>query len=135
MNFNKYIGIPYKTGGREINGADCFGLVKLIFKDLKGIDLPDFTDLVYDKDTWDEDNHILHHINNFKSGYGFFTVDPPYQQFDCLIFAESRSADHIGVYIGDGKFLHTNEERSSMIGKLDIWSRKLYTTLRFKGWN
>jgi len=133
MNFNKYIGIPYKSGGRDICGADCYGLCKIIYKDLKGIDLPDYTDLMYNKETWKEDNHILSNINNFKKDSGFFTVDSPYSVFDCLIFADGLFADHIGILIDDNKFIHTHEKHSSMIGKLDIWKRKLFVVLRYKG--
>ena len=35
---NKYIGMPYVAGGRDMDGADCYGLVcKLIVRDFRGV--------------------------------------------------------------------------------------------------
>jgi cell wall-associated NlpC family hydrolase len=43
MSFlNRYIGIPYKYQGRNIDGLDCWGLVKLIFKERYSINMPDW---------------------------------------------------------------------------------------------
>ena len=30
---NRYIGKPYKYGGRDMEGLDCYGLVKVIYND------------------------------------------------------------------------------------------------------
>lgn len=37
----KYIGLPYAIGGRELNGLDCWGLLRVIYRNEKGIDLPE----------------------------------------------------------------------------------------------
>lgn len=40
--FEKYLSIPYRAGGRDWSGCDCYGLVRLILKEEKGIELPLF---------------------------------------------------------------------------------------------
>ena len=40
MDFSKYIGIPYLDKGRDYNGVDCYGLLYLVYKDIKKIILP-----------------------------------------------------------------------------------------------
>ena len=40
---NRYIGKPYKYGGRDVTGLDCYGLVKLIYKEQYNQNLPDWT--------------------------------------------------------------------------------------------
>lgn len=41
MKIDKFIGIPFVNKGRNYNGCDCYGLVKLYYKDILGIDIPD----------------------------------------------------------------------------------------------
>lgn len=40
MWWNKYIGIPYEFRGRTKDGADCYGLVEIIQREVFGVDLP-----------------------------------------------------------------------------------------------
>jgi len=36
----EYVGIPYKVGGRTREGADCYGLVRMILNEKFGKELP-----------------------------------------------------------------------------------------------
>lgn len=38
-----YVGIPYVLHGRDRQGADCYGLVCLVYKEMLGIVLPEYT--------------------------------------------------------------------------------------------
>jgi cell wall-associated NlpC family hydrolase len=128
-NFSKYIGIPYKNLGRDKKGCDCFGLIRLVYKEELGIILPTFTELEYTKDWYKKENHIL---NNIPSNW--VKVDYPYKLFDALIFygvGNSPVANHIGLYVGEEKFLHILEGQTSMISKLEKYKDKLYGVMRF----
>lgn len=92
---NKYIGTPYEFGGRSIDGLDCYGLVKRIYADQYGIDLPD----------WQVDPVDLVGVNNtivsvLDSG-DFEELETPVE--GCFVICyRTRAAHHIGLYYGDG---------------------------------
>lgn len=41
---DKYIGIPFKEHGRDINGWDCYGLIYYILKKEFNINIPSYVD-------------------------------------------------------------------------------------------
>lgn len=41
----KYVGVPYREYGRGIDGADCWGLARMIWRDRAGIELPEHGDV------------------------------------------------------------------------------------------
>lgn len=44
MDLDQYVGLPWKLGGRDRRGLDCFGLVRLVLAEQAGILLPDWLD-------------------------------------------------------------------------------------------
>lgn len=38
----EYVGIPYQLHGRSRTGADCYGLVVMVYRDILGITLEDY---------------------------------------------------------------------------------------------
>ena len=44
MWWNDYLSVPFLEKGRDQNGCDCWGLVRLVYKSEWNIDLPDYLD-------------------------------------------------------------------------------------------
>ena len=127
---DKYINLPYKNVGRDFNGVDCFGLVYLIYKNELNIELPDFTNLMYSKNWFKEGKNII--VENVWDKW--YEVDKT-EQTDLLLFYtnyKKRVVNHIGLYIGNNKFIHILETYSSKIDRLDgRWNKLLYKILRY----
>ncbi len=92
---NQYIGIPYKFGGRDFDGVDCYGLVSLIYQDRYGIQLPD----------WERDEINLKDITTriervVTSGDFIVTKIPTDGNF--AVCARMKAAHHIGLYYAGG---------------------------------
>ena len=41
---DNFVGLPYVDGGRDRRGCDCWGLVRLVFAERAGIELPGYGD-------------------------------------------------------------------------------------------
>lgn len=137
-NFDKYIDIPFKHRGRDYDGCDCFGLIRLIYKEERGIDLPDYLDIDYNCFLSEEGEEHIEKIYAYHLQNGWILAQPPYRIWDGLIFYASEKkvvADHIGLHIGDGKFVHTSAFLGiSLVGKLEgIWKSRLYGAARWRG--
>ena len=83
-----YIGIPYKWGGCALEeGVDCSGFVMAVYQ-LNGLNLPRTSSEQYNSGTEID-------YEDIKEGD--------------LVFFDTNghgSVSHVGIYIGDGKFIH-----------------------------
>lgn len=95
----KLEGIKYRSGGTTTAGFDCSGFVGYVFEDL-GIDLPRTSSGMHASGTKvDRDN--------LKSG-------------DLVFFnTTGKGVSHVGIYIGDGKFIHSSSSQGVKIDKLN----------------
>jgi len=84
----RYIGIPYKWGGATPDeGFDCSGLTRAVYQ-LSGLDLPRTSN-----DQFAMGTEVK--LKNLKKGDLVFFSSPG-----------GNSVSHVGIYIGDNKFIH-----------------------------
>ncbi|MDD7202442.1 MAG: NlpC/P60 family protein [Sphaerochaetaceae bacterium] len=44
MNWSKWLSVPYRKGGRTMEGCDCWGFTRLVVGEEQGVDLPAWQD-------------------------------------------------------------------------------------------
>lgn len=107
-----HLGVPYRYGGDDPSrGFDCSGLVRYVFLDALGLELP----------------RRSHEI--VRSG---FAVERERLQPGDLVFFNTlgRAFSHVGIYIGDGRFVHAPARRGQVrVDGLD----EPYWAARFNG--
>lgn len=110
----KYIKIPFLDHGRNFDGCDCYGLVRLIYKNEFGIELPllmSYLDSTQGKEisVLIEDNIPL--LNAKK-------VNEP-EIGTIAIFNIKGFPMHMGVYIGNNRVLHVMKGTNSLCEKFN----------------
>lgn len=121
----KYLGIPYKHLGRDLEGLDCWGLIKMIYADL-GLELFDLKD--YDE-RWalKGDNYFIEH---YYEDWQWHTA-PVF--LDVILFRNCKGIPaHAGVYLSKGKFIHCARGTGVIIGKWKIMLPKMEGIYRNK---
>lgn len=116
---NKYIGIPYKNAGRDVDGIDCWGLARLVYKQEFDIDLPSFNSYS-EGDT----AHIQELIAQYQEGWIETTQVVP----GTLVLLRIRGSNtHIGIAISDTHFLHAREGQDSSIESFSSthWNKRI----------
>lgn len=111
------IGIPYED-------IDCWGLVKLYYDKILGVNLS--VDVEYT--VGDKPDKISRLIEIEKSK--FEKVDTP-KKGDIIVLRLLGFAGHVGVYIGEGNFLHTNHGIGSVIEKVNKWCSRIEGYYRY----
>lgn len=110
---DKWWGTPYKIGGLTQSGIDCSGFVFVLFIDVFNIQLPR---------TAHEQRDVCDKISKTDL-----------QQGDLVFFHTRRSAiSHVGIYLGNNKFVHASTSNGVMISDLDeeYWLRRFVTAGR-----
>jgi probable lipoprotein NlpC len=83
----QYRGIPYRYGGDDRRGMDCSGLIFRSFDDALGIRTPRTVGGIY---YWAEKISL----NAYAPG-------------DLLFFNTTGGVSHVGIYMGEGRFIHS----------------------------
>lgn len=121
----EYVGLPFKLNGRDRNGLDCWGLVRLVMHERAGIFLP-----LWDTVTeYDDADRV---ISRERDKPMWVPVEQP-QAFDVIeMRGVFRSADgklrhgrvHCGICVGQGRILHVERDTNSCLVRYEALRKR-----------
>ncbi|HLA64719.1 MAG TPA: NlpC/P60 family protein [Rhodothermales bacterium] len=108
---DRWIGVRYRFGGETRSGIDCSAFTREMFRETFGIELPRNTALQVNEG---------------------FQVDRDELQPGDLVFFRRGGTRHVGVYLGDGNFIHASSSRGVTYSRLDesYYARHYWTARR-----
>ncbi|MBS7456460.1 C40 family peptidase [Coralloluteibacterium stylophorae] len=108
------VGTPYRYGGNTPDsGFDCSGLVVYVYRDVADLALP-------------RTSRAMNELDAPRIRLG--QIAPG----DLVFFGSGRSASHVGIYVGEGRFVHApNSGGTVRMDSLDgYWWKENYLGAR-----
>lgn len=121
-DFNQFLTIPYVNKGRAMDGADCWGLVRLIYKDHLGILLPSYEGV--DAENEEETTGMI--LRGRESGDWVEIGFPDRQPYDLVLMQCRGTPWHIGLTVDPFNFIHAHPIRGMNLCPFSdkSWSRR-----------
>ncbi|NLY79661.1 MAG: LysM peptidoglycan-binding domain-containing protein [Lysinibacillus sp.] len=109
------LGVPYKYGGNTPEGFDCSGFVRYVYFNA-GLNIErKSSEDYFMKDTTIIKNPVPGDVVFFKNTY-------------------KAGISHMGIYIGDGVFIHAGNDGVEMASlEMEYWKKRFVTFKRFDG--
>ncbi len=113
QHFNEWQGVRYKEGGLSKSGIDCSGFVHLAYKNKLNKSIARTTERL-------SQGGKTIHFNQLRSG-------------DLVFFKTGWKQRHVGIYMGNGKFMHASSSRGVMMSRLSnpYWSEAYWMARRY----
>ncbi len=129
---NKYIGVSWVSGGKDMAGFDCWGLVRYCQSEHYGNYLPEVDIESIDK---------LALITSFKEAQkseDWLLIENDYQDGDCVLLSSNSDPVHIGIIIETNNnfgVLHSQQGCGVIYTKMSDLEISGWRTKRVYRWN
>jgi hypothetical protein len=122
-----YVGIPYRDHGAERSGCDCWGLVRLVYRERAAIELPSYAGDYADEA---DSGGVASCVEAARASGAWRRVDGQPQPFDVAEMLSVLRARggwsypplHVGVVVTAGWLLHTELATGARLVGLDDWA-------------
>lgn len=105
----RWIGVPYRFGGADMQGADCSGLVMEVVREVAQTAIP--------------------RNSRAQQRYCSEVTIPQIRVGDLVFFSADHSPEgitHVGIYCGDGRMIHASSSRGVIESQVDkgYWAER-----------
>ena len=110
--YHQWRGVPYRYGGVDRSGIDCSSFVRQTMSDLTSLNLPRTT--------------------SAQALAGQPVPPGNLSPGDLVFFKTGYRSKHVGIYVGDGRFMHASTSRGVTMSRLDnvYWQRHYWQSRR-----
>ncbi len=117
---SKFLGMRYRFGAEGQGGYDCSGLIREVYSNLYGINLPRSSS---EQSRWSSMQSVPE--DDLKTG-------------DLLFFGgggRGRGVNHVGMYLSGGYFFHAARSEGVTISRIDeaYWKKRFMFSKRVRG--
>jgi probable lipoprotein NlpC len=114
LEADRWLGVKYRKGGMDRAGIDCSGLTIQIYRVVADINLP--------------------RTSQDQSRYGRMVTRKELIPGDLIFFTSlgQKSVDHVGIYLGDLKFVHASPSKGVVVSSMenDYYKQRYHSARR-----
>lgn len=120
-----YVGIPYRALGRDEEGVDCWGLVRLIYAGRLGVGLPAYDGRGFSGRASVSDVAAL--VESAKRTCWHEVPEADAAVPDVVLLRVRGQPIHVGVLVAPKVMLHSLAGHDSAVERLDglLWSNRI----------
>ena len=110
---NRYVGLPFASRGRTVEGVDCWGLVRLIYAQELGTELPSYGEI-----SAHDLVRVSREISEGKDGEIWGDVGKgDLKAFDVVVmrYHGLRRIGHVGVAVNASTLIHVEEASAAVV--------------------
>lgn len=115
-----YIGIPFVSGGRTRDGVDCYGLVRLVWKEQFEYELPLLSNQYENALATNQTNPL---VNKYKPLLVGTRKKVP-ELGNLVVILNGGLPTHLAIYAGDNYILHTVKKVGTVLQRLSDYDLK-----------
>jgi len=122
LKIQEYLDIPFKDKGRDFDGCDCWGLIRLIYNHEYNIQIPSFNE---DYSSTIE-REILAKISD-REKHNWILVKYRFKEGDVLLLRVLGLPIHVGLIIEPYNMIHIMKGINSCVERFNstIWRKRI----------
>jgi cell wall-associated NlpC family hydrolase len=128
----KSLSIKFRDKGRDYSNGDCWAIPYLAYRDILGVELPNFIDEYPDAGDTKSSRRIIGDIA-VSEKQNWEQVKTP-KPLDIVLFRFGDTNTHVGLAIDEKRFIHCEKKINTVIERLDSvkWQKRTEGIYRLK---